>query len=115
MKATTATKDALVDNLIGMCAYQGRSQEFPCGQTVRTRAEYCTSCEAAERLKPISAFALRDALRLLARLVGPCEGGTSDHAWRKCRRCLTLHEIQTHQEPALRLLRVVLAQFGDEA
>jgi hypothetical protein len=59
--------------------------------------------------------ALRDGIRILERIIGPCEGGTSDHAWRKCRRCLTLHELQNHHEPATRLLRVVLAQFGAEA
>ncbi len=64
--------------------------------------------------QPISAFALRDALTILARLVGPCEGGASTHEWRKCRRCLTLSEIENHQEPAIRLLRLVLAQFEAE-
>lgn len=58
------------------------------------------------------ARALRDGITLLSRLVEPCDDGTSDHAWGKCRRCLTLHEIQNHREPAMRLLRVVLAQFG---
>ncbi len=73
-------------------------------------AEYGSEPDAK---KPISPFALRDAIKILTRLVGPCEGGTSDHEWRKCRRCLTLHEIQNHQEPSIRLLRVVLAQFGE--
>ena len=63
--------------------------------------------------RPPTAAELRDGVRLLARILGPCEGGTSDHAWRKCRRCLTLHDVQNHQEPATRLLRAVLAQFGD--
>lgn len=45
MKAVVG--DALIDNLIGMCAHQGG---VPCNQTTRTRAEYCTPCEAAARL-----------------------------------------------------------------
>jgi hypothetical protein len=43
--------DQLINNLVGMCAYQGRSQDVPCGQTVRAKAEYCTACAAADRLK----------------------------------------------------------------
>lgn len=49
--AESLVGDQLVNNLIGMCAFQGRSQDVPCWQTVRIRAEYCTACEAAERLK----------------------------------------------------------------
>lgn len=49
-----------------------------------------------------------DAIVLLKRLVGECDTGADDHAWRRCKRCLTLHEIQNHQEPAMRLLRAVL-------
>ena len=46
--------ERLRSNLVGMCAFIGRAQEFPCGQTVRTRPEYCTVCEAAERLKALA-------------------------------------------------------------
>lgn len=50
-----------------------------------------------------------DAVTLLSRLVGDCREGTSDHAWRKCDHCLTIHEIQNHGGPAMRLLAVAIA------
>lgn len=75
------TKDALIDNLIGMCAYLGRAQEYPCGQTVRTRPEYCTSCEAAERLRAAEADrdrlqqAIRDLVTSLEEAKVACAAG----------------------------------------
>lgn len=43
--------DALIDNLVGMCAFGG-----PCGQTSRSRGEYCTACEAAARLTEVASL-----------------------------------------------------------
>jgi hypothetical protein len=52
---------------------------------------------------------LQDAARLLRVMLAPCDDGTSDHAWRKCRRCLLFHELQNHQEPATRVFRATLS------
>lgn len=49
--AESLVGDHLVDNLIGMCAFQVPPHRVTCGQSERARAEYCTACEAAERLK----------------------------------------------------------------
>ena len=54
MTPDASSLERLRSNLVGMCAFIGRAQEFPCGQTVRTRPEYCTVCEAAERLKALA-------------------------------------------------------------
>lgn len=61
--------DMLISNLRGMCAYQGRYQDVPCGQTARARAEYCTSCEAAKRLERLG-----DAETILRDIVNQWEG-----------------------------------------
>ncbi len=59
-------RDYLIENLRGMCAYQGHAQEYPCGQTVRTLAEYCTACLAAERITPPQNSVTSQVLREIA-------------------------------------------------
>lgn len=51
---------------------------------------------------------LKDAITLLERLIGPCDDGVGDHLWRRCRRCLMLHEIANFQQPSFRLLESAL-------
>lgn len=47
---------------------------------------------------------LADAAKLLALILSDCEG-TDAHSWRKCRRCLALHELENHQPLAVRLVQ----------
>jgi hypothetical protein len=59
----------------------------------------------------------QDAVKLLEALVRPCDAGTTDHAWRKCRRCMTVHLVENRDPVAMRLLNAalrVLATSTDE-
>lgn len=47
---------------------------------------------------------MSDAGKFLERLLGDCDGDTSEHAWRKCRRCLAFSELENHQPLARRLV-----------
>jgi hypothetical protein len=45
-----------------------------------------------------------DAAKFLELLLSECGGGPSEHAWRKCRRCLAIAHIESHDKTARRLL-----------
>lgn len=50
-----------------------------------------------------------DATKFIELLVGECvEMTEQDHDWRKCPRCLALHEIQTHAPLAMKFLKKAL-------
>jgi hypothetical protein len=53
--------------------------------------------------------AVRDGIWLLDTLLGPCDAGTSDHAWSKCRRCRWMHELETPGGPTRRALEALRA------
>ena len=56
-----------------------------------------------------------DAKKFISLLVGDCDPGTDDHAWRKCRRCLAIHEVQTYGAPAMRMLNKAAAALSAPA
>jgi hypothetical protein len=55
---------------------------------------------------------VQDAIKFIELLVGECDPGTSDHAWRKCKRCLAIHEVQNNGRPAMRLLKAAVDRLG---
>jgi hypothetical protein len=52
--------------------------------------------------------ALSDTLKLLKTLVEPCSGGASDHSWRKCKRCIAVHLVDSRDPVAMRLLATAI-------
>lgn len=50
---------------------------------------------------------LKDGILLIDTLLGPCDAGTSDHSWRKCRRCLWLHSLESPGAPTRRALEAL--------
>lgn len=50
-----------------------------------------------------------DAVKLLARLIGECDGAPDAHAWRKCRRCIALNELENRDPLAVRLVEAAIA------
>ena len=53
-----------------------------------------------------------DAALLLKLLIGPCDDGASDHAWRKCRRCTTLHLLENRDAFIVSVLRDAADMLG---
>lgn len=56
-----------------------------------------------------------DAKKFIEILVGECDPGTDDHAWRTCRRCLAIHEVQNYGTFAMRMLRQATAALSARA
>ena len=52
---------------------------------------------------------IRDGVTVLRRLIAPCDNGATEHAWRKCVRCQTMHLIQMRDPLVVRLLEAVIA------
>ena len=50
---------------------------------------------------------IRKAWKLIEALAEPCADGKPDHAWRRCRRCLAVAELETMS--ARTLLRALVA------
>lgn len=53
-----------------------------------------------------------DALTLLQQLVAPCER-TTDHAWRKCKRCAAVHGIDMRFPLSMRLLQAAIDRLQE--
>jgi hypothetical protein len=52
---------------------------------------------------------LHDAVMFLELLLSECSGGSSDHAWRRCRRCLAFAALEGHQPLARAFVKTALA------
>ena len=59
-----------------------------------------SDAEAPQGWQPIDG----DARKFLELLLTECGTGPSDHEWRKCRRCLALHQLEGHQPLARRMI-----------
>lgn len=56
----------------------------------------------------------RDAIAFLELLLSECGPGTSDHAWRKCKRCLAFSELEGHMPLARRFVARALERLKNQ-
>jgi len=54
-----------------------------------------------------------DAAKFLELLLSDCKGGTGDHAWRKCRRCLAMGELETRSKLAREFLQAAIVALRE--
>ncbi len=55
-----------------------------------------------------------DSARFLTILLGPCDGGTGEHAWRKCKRCNAIAQLENHDPLAHRLVQAAIDHLRTE-
>lgn len=61
--------------------------------------------------RPVAA----DAITFLQLLIGEHDSGPGEHSWRKCRRCLAVHELENNQRLAVQMLETaIVALKGTE-
>jgi hypothetical protein len=53
-----------------------------------------------------------DSVKLLRRLIGPCDGKPDGHGWQKCRRCAAMHLLENRDRTSVRLFTAAIQRLA---